>query len=142
MDSDKPALSAADRLAALQARRSAIRTEGDNVETFIKRKRAEDRSEDARMMRRDRSRLAQIIIYTYAAVVGGVVLYTLLADVLAIVVQCANSDGSECVAFLTERASQSEGLLNIITTAVLPIVTLMIGFYFGSEKAEARQEKP
>lgn len=82
-------------------------------------------------LRRDRSWIAIFIISTYALAVFGVVLYLLFWGPTCIDSACTHETA------LWEK--QSEFLLNLIFTAVVPIVTLMLGFYFGSEKSSPSQ---
>ena len=90
---------------------------------------------NALRMGRDRSALAKIIIWTYAIVVGLVVLYTLAADVVVLAVKCSAVDIAKCGELIGSWDKKADNLLEIITTAVIPIVTLMLGFYFGTEKS-------
>lgn len=56
--------------------------------------------------------------------------------VLAKVPSCGTDISAEaCTTLWTSWDNQAENLLNVITVAILPIVTLMLGFYFGTEKA-------
>jgi len=60
----------------------------------------------------DRSKIGKIIIWTYAIIIGASVFYLIYA-------------GLRC-----DREIFSD-LSELIKTAVVPIVTLVIGFYFG-----------
>lgn len=82
---------------------------------------------------RDRSYISLIIIGTYSLAVIGMFAY-----ILGTVPSCAGlPDADTCKAVVASWDRQAELLLNVIVTAVLPIVTLMLGFYFGTERAAA-----
>ncbi|MEO0487752.1 MAG: hypothetical protein AAF092_17775 [Pseudomonadota bacterium] len=78
-------------------------------------------------MGRDRSWIAIIIIATYTVAIFLVIGYVLWRG--------PSCEAADCSAASALWESQSEYLLNLIFTAVVPVVTLMIGFYFGSEKS-------
>ena len=56
----------------------------------------------------------------------------MFAYILFTVPNCEISDKTACEAMITSWDKQADLLLNSITVAVLPIVTLMLGFYFGT----------
>lgn len=80
---------------------------------------------------RDRSRLALIIIGTYGAAVTGAFLFILFT-----VPDCTGLDAAACSGLTGSWDRQAVLLRDLITAVVLPIVTLMLGFYFGTERAE------
>lgn len=79
-------------------------------------------------MGKDRSWIAKSIIFTYAAAIVGAVLYILFSVPACTVSDCAGEESA--------WAQQGELLMNLIVTAVVPIVTLMLGFYFGTEGSD------
>ena len=78
-------------------------------------------------MGQDRSRIALIIIGTYALAILGAILF-----IVATVPDCTDPS---CTGDESAWNQQAELLMSLIVTAVVPVVTLMLGFYFGSEKA-------
>ena len=90
----------------LASTRKTIESERESVEDQLARKRAEDRSE-----------IARIIVYLFA---GSFVLTLVAIPVLAWTV----SDWTDV----------SEKLLTLLSSVLLPVVTLVIGYYFGSEQ--------
>ena len=67
----------------------------------------------------DRSRIAKIIVWSFVILIGWLV--------LAVTVGTYFLDWSR----LTEPA---KFLMTILSSVMLPVVTLVIGYYFGSEK--------
>ncbi|MCX7645757.1 MAG: hypothetical protein N2Z62_10745 [Rhodobacteraceae bacterium] len=86
-------------------------------------------AENSRRLGRDRSWIATTIIVTYGAAVLGVILYVMLS------VPACQGDAAGCTAALGTWQTQGALLSDLIVTAVLPVVTLMLGFYFGTENA-------
>ena len=84
-------------------------------------------AENSRRLGRDRSWIATTIIVTYGAAVLGVILYVMLS------VPACQGDPAGCTATLGTWEKQGALLSDLIITAVLPVVTLMLGFYFGTE---------
>ncbi|MEM0915996.1 MAG: hypothetical protein AAGK09_15480 [Planctomycetota bacterium] len=82
---------------------------------------------------RDRSWIAIFIIATYAVAVFGIIAYLLFGAP-----SCA---GGDCAPDVELWSKQADYLLTIVSTAVVPIVTLMLGFYFGSEKSPGSSER-
>lgn len=78
-------------------------------------------------MGQDRSRIALIIIATYAAAILGAIIF-----IIWTVPECT---APNCLGDESAWNQQAELLMSLIVTAVVPVVTLMLGFYFGSEKA-------
>lgn len=78
-------------------------------------------ADNARRKGRDRSWIAITIIVTYGIAIGFTMLYMVLSD--------ASCETNTCVAW----SIRSEAIADFVITAVLPIVTLMLGFYFGTE---------
>lgn len=77
-------------------------------------------------MGKDRSWIAKSIIFTYAAAIVGAILYIMFT-----VPECSVAD---CTGDESAWSKQADLLLNLIVTAVVPVVTLMLGFYFGTEQ--------
>ncbi|MDQ3674416.1 MAG: hypothetical protein M3365_08580 [Gemmatimonadota bacterium] len=96
----------------------------------------EHAQEGARKLRdRDRSRIAALVIYLYVGMVSASFLFIIglffvgaSSDNL-----CGDPPGPGCIAW----KESAEFLLQVLTTTVLPIVTLVLGYYFGTAKAEA-----
>ena len=84
-------------------------------------------ADNTRRMSRDRSWIAVTIIATYGAAILGIILYVMFSvpDCTAALDVCRAS---------SEAWDKQAGMLSdLIVTAVLPVVTLMLGFYFGTE---------
>mgnify|MGYP005850311443 CR=1 FL=1 len=86
-------------------------------------------AENSRRMGRDRSWIATTIIVTYGAAILGVILSVMFS------VPSCQGDAAGCTATLGTWEKQGKLLSDLIIAAVLPVVTLMLGFYFGTEKA-------
>ena len=108
-----------------------VRQSDETVETAAERVSAENQ----RRMGRDRSWIAITIIVTYALAVGGAILFILISAPA-----CDSTDAAGCTTIVGEWKTQAELLQNLIVTAVLPIVTLMLGFYFGTETTRSATE--
>ena len=80
-----------------------------------------------RRVGKDRGAISLIIISTYTAAVLIMFWYILFT-----VPDCANLEKDVCSVVTGAWDKQADLLLNSITVAVLPIVTLMLGFYFGT----------
>lgn len=78
---------------------------------------------------RDRSWIAISIIMTYLVAVLGAIVFLIVSVPECIAVNCPSATES--------WDKQAELLKDLIVTAVVPIVTLMLGFYFGTEKSAA-----
>ena len=93
-------------------------------------------ADNLRRKGRDRSLIALTIIVTYGTAIVGMFLYVLFT-----VPSCNTSANTkDCTALLDLWGRQAENLLNVVTVAILPIVTLMLGFYFGTEKTASVAE--
>lgn len=92
-------------------------------------------SENIARMGRDRSWISISIIVTYAVAVISALAYLLWSAPV-----CSVGGDSECASGLARWEAQVGMFQDLIVTAVLPIVTLMLGFYFGTETA--RSSKP
>jgi lysylphosphatidylglycerol synthetase-like protein (DUF2156 family) len=80
-------------------------------------------------MSRDRSWIATTIIVTYGLAILGIILYVMFS-----VPTCTeDQDLVVCQAASATWDKQAGMLSDLIVTAVLPVVTLMLGFYFGTE---------
>lgn len=84
-------------------------------------------AENTRRMSRDRSWIATTIIVTYGAAILGIILYVMFS------VPACTDDLEICQAASAAWDKQAGMLSDLIVTAVLPVVTLMLGFYFGTE---------
>lgn len=84
-------------------------------------------ADNTRRMSRDRSWIAVTIIATYGAAILGIILYVMFSvpDCTAALEVCQASSAA--------WDKQAGMLSDLIVTAVLPVVTLMLGFYFGTE---------
>lgn len=75
-----------------------------------------------RQRARDQSRIAWVIIWTFVIAIGGIFLlvlgYLLFGD---------EGQGWK---------EPSEFLVGIVSSVLLPVVTLVLGYYFGKEKSE------
>lgn len=78
-----------------------------------------------------RSLIAIVIIGTYS----GVILIT-FGYIFWRFPECVNIQADLCSAQQMGWDAQTETLLALLTGGVLPVVTLMLGFYFGTETAK------
>lgn len=76
----------------------------------------------------DRSLISKTVIFTYAAIVT-------LAFFYIVFTAPACPEGQVC-GNVEAWKTQMEMLRDMIVTVVLPIVTLMLGFYFGTETSK------
>ncbi len=84
--------------------------------------------------KRDRSQIAKRVVFLY-------MLLTALCFVFVIVFfwffpACRGDAGANAAACIAWK-EPAEYLLKVLTTAVLPIVTLVLGYYFGTAKSAA-----
>jgi hypothetical protein len=84
-------------------------------------------ADNTRRMSRDRSWIATTIIVTYGLAILGIILYVMFS------VPACTEDLVVCQAASAAWDKQAGMLSDLIVTAVLPVVTLMLGFYFGTE---------
>lgn len=84
-------------------------------------------ADNTRRMSRDRSWIATTIIVTYGAAILGIILYVMFS------VPTCTAALEVCTAASAAWDKQAGMLSDLIVTAVLPVVTLMLGFYFGTE---------
>ena len=84
-------------------------------------------ADNTRRMSRDRSWIATTIIVTYGAAILGIILYVMFS------VPTCTGELEVCNAASAAWDKQAGMLSDLIVTAVLPVVTLMLGFYFGTE---------
>lgn len=91
-------------------------------------------AENTRRMSRDRSWIATTIIVTYGAAILGIILYVMFS------VPTCTSELEICNAASAAWDKQAGMLSDLIVTAVLPVVTLMLGFYFGTENVRNGSE--
>lgn len=80
---------------------------------------------------KDRSWISRAIIATYGLAILAAVVY-----IAAKVPECGSGQAEPCKTLISSWETQGELLLELIVTAVLPIVTLMLGFYFGTETSK------
>lgn len=113
------------RYRALQARRTTFRAHLSVSE------------EAKRRTIRDRSLIALMIVAVY--VVGLIFLLGFLSFRFPVLV-CDSGVG--CANAVGEWKDMASVLLNVVAVAILPVVTLVLGFYFGSETVEARSADP
>jgi Na+/H+ antiporter NhaC len=78
-----------------------------------------------------RSAIAIIIILTYATAILISLAYLFLRFP-----ECKDVAAEICTVQQTGWDAQAETLSSLLTGAVLPVVTLMLGFYFGTETAK------
>lgn len=126
---DKPALPAevpsVDLSSVFADAERKVSTMRSQVETEASRAAADN----TRRMSRDRSWIATTIIVTYGLAILGIILYVMFS------VPACTSDLEICQAASAAWDKQAGMLSDLIVTAVLPVVTLMLGFYFGTENA-------
>lgn len=104
-----------------------IRQSKSEAEAVRKKVEAVD-SELRKQHAKSQSGIAWVIIVTFVATV--ILLFGLVIFNLGDVGQC--KDGAECV---TKWEKPAEFLLSVISSVMLPIVTLVLGYYFGKEKS-------
>ncbi len=85
-------------------------------------------TENLARMGRDRSWISIAIISTYALAIIGALVYLLFTAP-----DCGAAAIETCSGHMARWEAQVGRLQDLIVTAVLPIVTLMLGFYFGTE---------
>ena len=110
----------AKRIAELKKRNSDIR---DSGESALKRR------------ERDKSLIAKIIVWSF---VGAVAASFLLVIIFVIfdfyyVNTCGHLDNCN---YLQRLEKPMDILFRIISSVMLPVVTLVLGYYFGKEQAE------
>jgi uncharacterized membrane protein len=88
------------------------------------------KEEAQRRTTRDRSLIARLIVWLYVAAVSFVILVVMAIFAyvahLNVTTPLTTADWKELVA----------GLVNILSVTVLPVVTLVLGFYFGTQAQE------
>lgn len=77
-----------------------------------------------RQQAKDQSRIAWVIIWAFVVTIGVVFLLVLLVFGYGLVT-CTNTGWKE----------PAEFLVSIVSSVLLPVVTLVLGYYFGKEKA-------
>ena len=103
-----------------------LRAELSSVETL-----AEKAEEVAtKLAGQDRSLIAKRVVWLYVATV--VACFVFVMGIFWFLTPCAATPTAGCVAW----QGPADFLLQVLTTAVLPIVTLVLGYYFGTAKAE------
>jgi hypothetical protein len=81
--------------------------------------------------KQDRSHIAQRVVWLYVAVTGACFLFVFIF--FWFFPGCGNGEGGNNCSAWKEPA---EFLLKVLTSVVLPIVTLVLGYYFGTAKAK------
>lgn len=78
---------------------------------------------------KDQSRIAWVIVWAFVTAIGIIFLYV-VADLL---LGGGCGDGpTDCVPTRWEKPAKF--LLGIVSSVLLPVVTLVLGYYFGKEK--------
>lgn len=80
---------------------------------------------------RDQSRIAWLIIWAFVVAIGSI--FLLVVGGLLLGEECGAGD-PECDPERWENAATF--LLGIVSSVLLPVVTLVLGYYFGREKRE------
>ena len=80
---------------------------------------------------RDRSGIAITIIVTYAIAIALALIYLLYSTP-----NCDAAKLEDCIKATGLWKTQAELVRDLIVTVILPIVTLMLGFYFGTETSK------
>lgn len=76
---------------------------------------------------RTQNHIALIVMILYGVVIG--LSFCLLFYKLVFMIPCATGSETGCTAW----KEPADYLFRLISTAVIPIVTLVLGYYFGSE---------
>ncbi len=98
----------------------------ESLEDELKRKRAEDQS-----------KLAYWIIAAFLLFVGSLILFVLAPFLTPINCETVIEDGIVSTNCSSEDwKSKAEFMLTVISSVMLPVVTLVLGFYFGTEKGK------
>ncbi len=84
---------------------------------------------------RDRSTIAKRVVLLYIVTV--LACFIFIVGVFWFLTPCAADGAGAAGAACVEWQGPAEYLLQVLTTAVLPIVTLVLGYYFGTAKADA-----
>jgi hypothetical protein len=82
--------------------------------------------------KRDRSEIAQRVVWLYAGVIAAAFLFVFVFFWFFPECSAGGTETGGCGAW----QEPAEFLLKIITSAVLPIVTLVLGYYFGTAKTK------
>lgn len=89
----------------------------------------------AKLEGRDRSAIAKRVILLYIGAV--VACFAFIIGVFWFLTPCTTTPGAATTAAAcVEWQGPADFLLQVLTTAVLPIVTLVLGYYFGTAKAD------
>lgn len=90
----------------------------------------------------DRSKIAKIVVWVFALAVGVTVLFVIISALVNLVAGWLVQDCSLGGVLAGSCGPGSQWmdagtfLLDFLTSLVLPVVTLVIGFYFGTQKTE------
>jgi ABC-type dipeptide/oligopeptide/nickel transport system permease component len=84
----------------------------------------------AKLERKDRSAIAKRVVLLYIATVAACFLF--IIGIFWFGTPCNAATTTGCV----EWQGPADFLLQVLTTTVLPIVTLVLGYYFGTAKSE------
>jgi len=97
------------------------------------------RNADESLKNKDRSKIAKLVMYLWAGVVA--VSFFFIVGVFALGIYWGQAlCGAVPVTGCIEWKQPADFLLQLLTTAVLPIVTLVLGYYFGTQAAGAEEE--
>ena len=96
----------------------------------------------ARKTVEDRSKISMWVFGTYMGAIFGLVLYVFIVGLLLYLSFSALKGAAVPANFekgMDILKIPAEIIAEVIKTAILPIVTLVIGFYFGTEKIKPRK---
>lgn len=119
----------ADPQAQLEERARALQQQFKETEKQVAKQQDSVSAEEQRRRGRDRSQIARLIVYLFAA------------SFLLILITIPLMPLHERVAPHWDKIT--EKLLTLVSSVLLPVVTLVIGFYFGSEQgARGEADRP
>lgn len=126
--------------AALRARVATLKSESPEVGEDLDSAAQKAAAANLRQMGVDRSRLSRTIIGTYAVAVIAALIFIFSVTFMLAYGKCLDLTDPKCVDVVAAWKAQIELVQDLIVTAVLPIVTLMLGFYFGTESSRSRDD--
>jgi len=115
-----------DKLSRLEEKLASL--EGDSEELTTD---TSAREKEARRTGRDRSVISLTVVALYFVALIGILIF--LASRFP-TIHCEGVE--ECEKAVLIWKDMASVLLNVVSVAILPVVTLVLGFYFGSEKAK------
>lgn len=92
---------------------------------------AKEAAADKKQRRKDRTFIAWIVISVYAALVAATAVIGLYSYPMPV------CEAESCDAAVGHWLEMVDFYLQLLSVGVLPIVTLVIGYYFGTEQAAA-----